>query len=165
MNTPETHEFYDLAVIGGGLAGLYAAARAAREGKRVVLYEAGTKLGGRGRSPALSDGVVANLGPRGLYRGGQAERAFKALGVSFHGGRPPASGSYRLGGDLFAFPSMAAMAMPMLAGGDGPVDGKALRGVRKAVFSARSESKAPEDARTVGQWLDEKDIRGTARKF
>ena len=38
---------YDVAVIGGGLAGMCAAVALARQGKKVVVLEAGPRLGGR----------------------------------------------------------------------------------------------------------------------
>src|SRR3954454_11292692 len=42
----QTTEPVDLLVLGGGMAGLSAAARAARDGARVVLVEKGTAIGG-----------------------------------------------------------------------------------------------------------------------
>lgn len=48
MNTQTTNHTYDVAVCGGGFAGISAALAAAREGKRVVLFEKQYLLGGLG---------------------------------------------------------------------------------------------------------------------
>ncbi len=56
-------------VVGGGLAGLAAAAYAARAGTRVILFEAREELGGRARSDE-DDGFTFNQGAHALYRGG-----------------------------------------------------------------------------------------------
>ncbi len=48
---------FDVAVVGGGFAGLSAAMTLARAGRRVVLLEADTRLGGLAGTFAFSDGV------------------------------------------------------------------------------------------------------------
>jgi glycine/D-amino acid oxidase-like deaminating enzyme len=67
-------------VIGGGIAGLVAAIKCARQGQNVVLHEATGKLGGRARN---ADGKYkANHGPHALYGDGdfyQWMRAEKLL--------------------------------------------------------------------------------------
>ena len=77
---------YDLAVVGGGLGGLTAATLAAMSGRRVVLYERATGLGGRARSQALTAEHTVNLGPHAIYRGGPALKVLRALGVDAPGG-------------------------------------------------------------------------------
>jgi monoamine oxidase len=54
----------DIAVVGGGVAGLTAAYRLARAGQRVTLYEAGDRLGGRmfTRRDFNEDGQFCELG-------------------------------------------------------------------------------------------------------
>jgi len=97
----------DLVVIGGGLAGLAAAALAARQGRRVRLFEKAGELGGRA-STQLKEGFAFNVGPHALYRGGAAMRVLAQLGVTpqgapgsrrsmrHRGSRPPStSGSRR----------------------------------------------------------------------
>ncbi len=84
----------EIAVVGGGLAGLTAAAFAARAGHRVTLFERAAKEGGRARSETR-DGFVLNQGPHALYRGGAASQALADLGVELPG-RPPRTDGYAL---------------------------------------------------------------------
>jgi len=94
----------DVVVVGGGLAGLTAAAFLSRAGRRVVLLERAGELGGRARTQER-DGFLFNEGPHALYRGGPAERALRELGVTVRGAIPPAAGSLALrGGRLFQLP-------------------------------------------------------------
>lgn len=87
-------ESVDVAVIGGGLAGLAAAAQLTGSGRRVLLLEAGGALGGRARTTE-HDGYLLDLGPRALYRG--PTRALLArLGLLPHGGVPSLAGSHAL---------------------------------------------------------------------
>jgi phytoene dehydrogenase-like protein len=78
-------------VIGAGLAGLTAAATAARAGKPVVVVEAHAG-GGRARTDERS-GYRFNQGPHALYRGGLAWRILGDLGVAHHGHLPPLGGA------------------------------------------------------------------------
>jgi oxygen-dependent protoporphyrinogen oxidase len=54
-----------VAVVGGGVAGLTAAYRLKQRGARVVIYEAGERVGGAVRT-ARSGGYLAELGPNSL---------------------------------------------------------------------------------------------------
>ncbi|MCM3636989.1 FAD-dependent oxidoreductase [Sporosarcina luteola] len=76
---------YDVAVVGGGLAGLTAANFLAREGKKVVVLEKSKRLGGRAITNE-KNGVLLNLGPHGLYMSGDAANILTELGLSLPGG-------------------------------------------------------------------------------
>jgi phytoene dehydrogenase-like protein len=67
-------------VIGGGPAGLIAAAHLADAGIATTLLEASGGLGGRAASE-FQDGYALNQGPHALYVGGAARRELKALGI------------------------------------------------------------------------------------
>jgi phytoene dehydrogenase-like protein len=67
-------------VVGGGPAGLVAAARLAEGGFETTLLEAASHLGGRAASE-WREGFFLNQGPHALYVGGPAMRELRALGV------------------------------------------------------------------------------------
>jgi phytoene dehydrogenase-like protein len=77
----------DVAVIGGGMAGLTAACYLARGGREVTLFERADRLGGRAATRE-ADGFLFNRGGHALYTGGAASRAFEELGVSYDHGIP-----------------------------------------------------------------------------
>jgi phytoene dehydrogenase-like protein len=74
-------------VIGGGLAGLTAAATLARAGRPVTLVEGAEHLGGRARS-RHRDGFDLNLGPHALYKAVGGLDVLRGLGVRIRGRRP-----------------------------------------------------------------------------
>ena len=90
MSMGERHEVA-VVVIGAGLAGLTAAATAARAGRQVVVVEADA-LGGRARTD-VHGGYRFNQGPHALVRGGEASRILRDLGVSRVGHGPPVRGA------------------------------------------------------------------------
>ncbi len=90
-----TNDCDDVLVIGGGLAGLTAAAFLAREGRRVTVLERAPVLGGRATTH-VEHGFALNLGPHALYRGGEANRTLRELGVTWRGAPPSATGGYAL---------------------------------------------------------------------
>ncbi len=77
--TPSGGDTVDVAVVGGGLAGLVAAATAARQGRRVVLLDARV-VGGRARSTDRR-GFRFNQGAHALYDAGEARPILLDLGV------------------------------------------------------------------------------------
>lgn len=69
------HAHYDVVVLGGGAAGVAAAAAAAKNGRRTLIIEAGTMLGGELLSGMSLDGV---LNARGEYVvGGISDELFE----------------------------------------------------------------------------------------
>jgi phytoene dehydrogenase-like protein len=100
----QTRNDLDLVVVGGGLAGLSAAALVARAGRSVVVLERAGHLGGRAATQ-VRDGVHFNLGPHALHCRGRAFRLFRELGVAFHGAFPPsARGLFLLGDTAYPIP-------------------------------------------------------------
>lgn len=98
----------DVAVVGGGLAGLTAAALLARAGRRVALFEKAAGLGGRGRTLDRG-GFRFNVGPHAIYTGGAAARTLRGLGVPLDGARPRVSGGRAVrAGATHALPITAA---------------------------------------------------------
>jgi phytoene dehydrogenase-like protein len=74
-------------VIGGGMAGLAAAAYLARDGMPTTLVERSASLGGRAQSDT-TDGFALNRGAHALYTGGAASSVFADLGVTYTAGIP-----------------------------------------------------------------------------
>ncbi len=77
----------EIIVIGGGIAGLIAAAFAAKEGAGVLLLEATPSFGGRARTRIVA-GYHFNQGAHALYRGGFLDVALHDLGVAVTGSVP-----------------------------------------------------------------------------
>jgi phytoene dehydrogenase-like protein len=138
----------DVIVVGGGLAGLTAAAVAARAGKKVALFEKARDLGGRGATQN-EGGFLFNIGPHALYRGGAASPILAELGVTYSGKSPSVSGGFAIDGgrkhalpgglvslittSLFRLP--AKLEVAKLLGGLGRFDPE------------------PQQRRTVNEWL------------
>ncbi|WP_404364599.1 phytoene desaturase family protein [Corallococcus coralloides] len=100
-----------VAVVGGGLGGLTAAALLARGGCAVTVYERSKHLGGRARTTEV-EGFRFNLGPHALYRAGAAFRVLERLGVRPTGGVPNQTGSHALvAGRLHTLPRGAVTLM------------------------------------------------------
>ena len=85
----------DLAVVGGGLAGLSAAALVAKAGRSVVLFEQAGDIGGRATTQ-VREGVFFNLGAHALYFWGQAFALLRELDVRFSGHFPDPGKSFLL---------------------------------------------------------------------
>ena len=93
-----------IVVVGGGLAGLAAAAYLARAGRSVTVLERAGTAGGRAQTTVTGD-FRLNLGPHALFNGGPAARVLDELGVARTGGLPATSGAYALDrGTLHALP-------------------------------------------------------------
>ena len=83
-------------VVGGGLAGLTAAAYLARAGVAVTLLEKAAHLGGRAATQEHA-GFRFNRGIRALYTGGAASAALRELGIAYGHGSPGATFVLRQG--------------------------------------------------------------------
>jgi phytoene dehydrogenase-like protein len=93
----ETTKRVDVAVVGGGLGGLAAAAYLARSGRSVLVLERTSAVGGRAATHE-EHGFRLNLGPHALYAASAGVRVLRELGVPFQGGKPSASGAYAVDG-------------------------------------------------------------------
>jgi phytoene dehydrogenase-like protein len=82
-----------VAVVGGGLAGLAAAAHLARAGRPTVVFERAPQPGGRAVTHE-TEGFRMNLGPHALYRGCEAMDVLHGLGIEPLGKVPPATGAH-----------------------------------------------------------------------
>jgi phytoene dehydrogenase-like protein len=86
---------FDVVVVGGGLAGLAAAAYLGRAGLRPIVIEKARELGGRART-TVHAGFSLNLGAHAVYRKGPAWGVLEELGVPLRGGVPRATGALSL---------------------------------------------------------------------
>lgn len=140
---------WDVIVVGGGLAGLTAAATAAGEGARTLLLEPHPP-GGRARCDDRN-GFTFNRGPRALYLDGAARPILESLGVTTdHGVAPPTKGAVgRVDGRLRRLPGGPAslLATSML----GPIEK-----VRLGALLARLPRIDPHTVagQSFGEWLD-----------
>jgi phytoene dehydrogenase-like protein len=80
----DNHKTKEIAIIGGGLAGLTAAVYLARNGKNVTVIEKSSEFGGRART-TLQDKFYFNQGAHALYINGIAPKILDELNVKYRG--------------------------------------------------------------------------------
>lgn len=78
---------FDVAIVGGGLAGLVAYIYLTKAGRKVIVLEKSSRFGGRGMT-INKNGICMNLGAHALYRGGAAFLTFNELGMNLPDGIP-----------------------------------------------------------------------------
>lgn len=147
MKTPHV---YDLAILGGGLAGLTAALIAARAGKSVLLLEKAPRLGGRATTQDTS-GFLFNQGPHALYRAGAGAALLKRLGIAWSAARASYAGSWVIHEQrLYPMPGNEPAGSP-------PFLDEAGRGELLHFQTQLAQGTAIHagDNRSVSQWLDD----------
>ncbi|EOP97279.1 phytoene desaturase family protein [Bacillus cereus] len=107
---------FDIAIVGGGLAGLTASIYLAKAGKKVIVLEKSSQFGGRGMT-INKNGICMNLGAHALYRGGAAFITFNELGLNLPGGIPSTKAHGIWKGDIFTIPTdfRSILSTPLLS--------------------------------------------------
>jgi phytoene dehydrogenase-like protein len=150
----------DVAVIGGGLAGLAAAALIANSGNTVRLFEQSHGLGGRAQTKQR-DGFYLNIGPHALYRGGRGIKVLRELGIEPRGGMPSVSGGFAIkDGVKHTFP---AGALSLLTTNLFGLSAK-LEAGRLLASIARIDAQQFMDI-SVREWLDQTLSHGDVKDF
>jgi phytoene dehydrogenase-like protein len=151
-------EHRDVVVVGGGLAGLAAAAYLGRAGRRVTVLEAAAAPGGRARS-ATRDGYTLNLGPHALYRKGAGARVLAELGVPYPGRPPVSRGTLAWDGHgLRLLPAdTASLVLTRLLGPREKWD------LARGLGTLRHLDTRPWHTRTARRWLEETFRHGGSR--
>ena len=148
----------EVAVVGGGIAGLTAACFLAREGAKVVLFEKAPVVGGRCATKE-SGGFLFNRGIHALYTGGAASRAFEELGIIYGHGTPKETFVLD-GSELRPFPTSPSQFLRSDLLGAG--DKMALVGF----FVGLGRARPPDLAGTsLRDWLDAKVRRPRLRRL
>jgi phytoene dehydrogenase-like protein len=138
-----------IAIVGGGLAGLTAAAFAARAGHHVELFERAGEPGGRAATEEVS-GFLFNRGAHALYRGFAGELALADLGVTYNGKLATQAGSAALrGGRKHVLPVGASGMLTTRLFGM-----RARLEATHFLAGLRGLDPAPFDTMTVREWLD-----------
>ena len=139
-----------ITIVGGGLAGLTAAATAAQSGADVLVHEARNELGGRARTTTI-EGFAFNQGPHALYGGSYGVGVLGDLGISVVGKRPPTSGGYgRLRGTVGLLPGTPFEAIKSRLVG---LRTKGELGL--LVASPKRALNTETTGRSMQQWIDE----------
>lgn len=137
---------YDVLVIGAGAGGLFAAARLAKAGRRVLVIESLDKVGGRASTTEV-DGFKVNDGAIVIEVGGITEETCKEVGARFDIREPSPPILYRVG----------KKDVDVTGGGWGLLLSKMSRSGAKilgGIGAARSDDGLPEHELTLEQWLN-----------
>jgi phytoene dehydrogenase-like protein len=148
----------DVVVVGGGLAGLVAAASAARAGAGVVLLDA-RSFGGRARS-TTRDGFVLNEGGHALYRDAGGFAVLRGLGVDVRG-ETPRLGTYRAMWDG----SIAPLPVTPTAIVTSRLLGTRSKAKLAGWFADLARTAARAGDVSLDDWLDQQGARADLRRF
>lgn len=84
---------FDVAIVGGGIAGLVAAIELTQAGKSVVLFEKANRVGGRAVS-VKKNGAIFDLGAHAIIKGGALDEILQEFGIRIEGGSPGTNVSF-----------------------------------------------------------------------
>lgn len=153
-------EMRDAVIVGGGLAGLTAAAFLARSGASVTVLEKASEPGGRART-VEREGFRFNLGSHAFYLEGEGAEAYRELEVEVSGSVPdPSSLRAADAAGIYRFPA-----------GPGSLLGNERLGWRGKLefvaLAAKLQLLDPADfvGRPIGDWLEEEIGDPTVRDF
>ena len=147
-----------IVVIGGGLAGLTAAATAARAGATVTLLEAREHEGGRARTATVEGGFLFNQGPHALYAGRGGIGVLRELGVEPRGKRPPLRGYGRYRGEIGLLPGTPADLVKSPV-----VSARAKLQLGKALANPKRLLRTETAGKSMRTWIDEQLSHADAR--
>ncbi|MGA7730139.1 MAG: FAD-dependent oxidoreductase [Chloroflexia bacterium] len=138
---------YDIAIVGGGIAGLAAAAYLARGGRSVILFEKSDHIGGRAISQD-HHGYRFNLGAHAVYEKTVGAEVLNELGIKYTAGEPRDVRAVREGKiyDLPAGP-LSLLGTGLLGPGEKLEAGRSLFGLLNAKPTQLQGS-------TLSHWLD-----------
>ncbi|HEX2916136.1 MAG TPA: FAD-dependent oxidoreductase [Chloroflexia bacterium] len=158
MNAQLPQNENEVAVIGGGLAGLTAACYLAKAGVAVSLFEKSSGLGGRAITSNY-DQYRFNRGIHALYCGGAAEQVLEELQIPYTGHQPKDL-FVLCEGKLYPFPSnpVSMLTTGLLSVGD--------KFELMGLFSGLARLKAEELSRvSIEEWLNRAVHRHRLRRF
>jgi phytoene dehydrogenase-like protein len=149
-----------VAIIGGGIAGLTAAAFLAKQGQSVSVFEQARQLGGRAETQ-ITTGFHFNLGPHALYRGGWATRVLQELRIQIDEDKVGTAGAFAYrNNNILPLPTgPASLLTTELFSFAGRLDVMRFLG-RVTRIDAR-----PLMTTTVAEWLASVTQRDEVRKF
>ncbi len=152
----------EVAIVGGGLAGLSAGVALGQAGVAVELFERSTNLGGRAASRLVGD-YVLDLGPHALYAAGSARRGLESLGVTVRGRTPEPRAAAKIGERYFQLPMGAPslLGTGLLGFADKLRLARLLTELQSPKCAARLAALDPNS--TVSQWIAERLPPGRGR--
>ncbi|KAB1654553.1 NAD(P)-binding protein [Pseudoclavibacter chungangensis] len=142
----------ELIVVGGGMAGLVAARRAALDGLRVTLLDAGDVTGGMLRAGRLGDTVIDIGAEAFATRGGAVERLLDELGLADDVVEPRRLGSWaHADGDAYRLPLAGLLGVPADPSSPEVLDALGADGARAAAADATLDAAVGLDATSLAE--------------